>query len=31
MEERLVDHINKTQEKQNEMILKIAEKLNVDI
>lgn len=31
MEERLVSQINKSQEKQNEMILQIAKKLNVDI
>lgn len=31
MEERLVNHINKTQEKQNEIILDIAKKLNIDI
>lgn len=31
MEERLVSQINKSQEKQNEMILQIAKKLNIDI
>lgn len=31
MEERLVKHITKTQEKQNEIIIKIAKKLNIDI
>lgn len=31
MEERLVKHINKTQDKQNELILEIAKKLNIDI
>ncbi len=31
MEERLVNHINITQEKQSKMILDIAKKLNVDI
>lgn len=31
MEERLVKHLNTTQKKQNEIILEIAKKLNVDI
>jgi len=31
IEGRLIEHINKTQAKQNEMILQIAKKLNVDI
>jgi uncharacterized membrane protein len=30
-EERLVKHLNETQEKQNKMILEIAKKLNVDL
>lgn len=31
MKKRLVNHINKTQESQNELILKIAKKLDIDI
>ena len=31
MEERLVKHITKTQENQNEIITKIAKKLDIDI
>lgn len=31
IEERLVDQINKSQDKQNELILKIAKKLDIDV